>query len=121
MTTNPNNPAADSPCCPPSAADNRSSSSNATGNANMNVSVNDDNHLQSAMSNTTPLSSSSSSSVCTLTSPYESRIISSYPRLGGFYGSSYSDQSSSYPSGANPFYSSFVSYLSFNETLFINK
>ncbi len=108
MTTNPNNPAADSPCCPTSVTDSRSAISNTTSNANMNGSANDDNHLQSAIANT---SLSSSSSVCTLTSPYDSRIISNYPRLGGLYGSSYSDQNSFYSSGANPFYSSFVSHL----------
>lgn len=48
-------------------------------------------YLQTASANT---SSSSTSSVCGLTSPYESRLISStYPRLSGLYGSSpYTDQ-----------------------------
>ena len=75
----------------------------------MNLIANEENHIQSAVHSTQSLSSPSS--VCALTTPYDSRIISGYPRLGSLYGPSYSEQNSFYTSGANPFYSSFVREL----------
>ena len=112
MTSNSNNSTTDSPCCSSSGGtDSRTSSTtNVNNNNNMNLSSNQENHIQSAVQSTPPLSSPPSS-VCALTTPYESRIISGYPRLGGLYGPSYSDQNSFYTSGANPFYSSFVSNI----------
>ncbi|CAG2165465.1 unnamed protein product [Oppiella nova] len=112
MTSNSNNSTADSPCCSSTGGtDSRNHTTNATNNTNMNLNSNDEtNHLQpTVQQSNTPLSPSTSS-VCALTTPYDSRLISGYPRLGGFYGSSYSEQNSFYTSGTNPFYSSFVSY-----------
>ena len=80
----------------------------------MNLSANEENlnHIQSAVHSTQSLSSSS---VSALTTPYDSRIISGYPRLGSLYGPSYSEQNTFYTSGANPFYSSFVREFIFIE------
>ncbi|CAG2102183.1 unnamed protein product [Medioppia subpectinata] len=116
MTSNSNNSTADSPCCSstggtdtlindfqlkqelPSERDNKQLASVA-----ISVIIG----LVTWVQSTTPLSPSTSS-VCALTTPYDSRLISGhYPRLGSFYGSSYTEQNSFYTSGTNPFYSSF--------------
>src|SRR6266487_6516448 len=101
MATNPSAAtSANSPCCPSGASvASESHSQQTNGAANMNTTIGDG-HLQATVTSTT------TPTVCTLTSPYESRIISAYPRLNGLYGSSYSDQHSFYAPGANPFYSS---------------
>ena len=126
MTSNSNNSSADSPCCSSSGGtDSRTNAANVTNNTNMNLSANEENHIPSAMHSNQSLTSSSS--VCALTTPYESRIISSYSRLGGLYGPSYAEQNSFYSSGANPFYASFVSShliilnMKFYETSYLSK
>jgi hypothetical protein len=104
------------PCCPVSTSDTHLTSNNTNNVTNINASINEDNALQSINTSLSP----SSASMCTLPPAYESRIISGYPRLPPLYSSSYSDQNTFYQTHtANPFYSSFVSFNSFNYQHFI--
>ncbi|XP_054164341.1 iroquois-class homeodomain protein irx-4-A-like [Oppia nitens] len=107
MTSNSNNSTTDSPCCASSAGTDSRSHTNVNSTPTMNLNATEDNHLPPSVGLTATPISPSTSSVCALTTPYDSRLISGYPRLGSFYGSSYSEQNSFYTSGTNPFYSSF--------------
>lgn len=110
MAGNLNSSVTNSPCC--TISENQSSTNTNPVNINMNNgNLSDSSHSEPlAPSNAHQLTptSSSSSTMCSLTTPsYESRLINSYSRLSGFYGSSYTDQNSFYHSPST-FYSSFV-------------